>query len=82
MALPRPCLKRCTSNDVAASPAKKRVVISTDANELKLVAYYGRPEHSPDLAKQCFYTEYDCAHAPSIARSLAWHLSCRLLTRL
>ena len=63
-AAPKPCLKRGSAPDAAASPAKRRVTIHPERNELKFVAYYGRPQHSPDLAKQCFYTEQDCACRP------------------
>ena len=44
----------------APSVAKRRTVrINDEANELRLVAYYGRPTESPEMARACFYTEAD-----------------------
>ena len=55
------CLKRSAVEDEAQStPSKRRSVSINDAaNVMRFVAYYGRPDHSPDLAKACFYTEDD-----------------------
>lgn len=58
----KPCLKRCSSGGDAAEAKRRSVTINQDANVVKLVAYYGRPQQSPDVARACFYTETDCAH--------------------
>ena len=35
------------------------MTIDVDQNVSRLVAYYGRPDQSPELARACFYTEDD-----------------------
>ena len=54
------CLKRSHCAEPASTPSKRRSVsINDGANELRLVAYYGRPQVSPELARACFYTQDD-----------------------
>ena len=58
--LPRPCLKRRSTLGEGSQVKKRSVTINSDANVVKLVSYYGRPQQSPELSRRCFYTEDDC----------------------
>ena len=64
----RGCLKRAPpEEDDATSPtSKRRVVINDGRNVTKLVAYYGRPAQSPEMARASAATR-----SPSMSRSSA-----------
>ena len=55
-------LKREVSPGGVTGPHKRlSATFNSEANEFKIVAYYGRPQQSPEAHLRCFYTEDDCA---------------------